>query len=71
MFNQQEPLFVKEHLLPPIPTHETPIPSDDEELPPNLVTMGMGEMLEAAGLEGSEASMNMFVKGITEEGDWI
>jgi hypothetical protein len=88
MFNQQEPLYVTEHLLPPPSSRQVPCEEDDEDdegddeekedddeeeqkLPKNLVVLGMEEMLEQAGQEGSEASMNMFVKGITEDGNCI
>jgi hypothetical protein len=68
MFNQQEPLMAKEHLLPVGESDE----SEDEESEcynkAELEELGMEEMLAFAGAEGKVESINMFVRGVMSDG---
>ena len=68
-WNQQEPLYVKEHTLQPAPigTHDNLAEGEGND----SIVMGMSEMLEDAGDPGSIASMQMFVSGRTASGDLI
>ena len=68
MFASQKPQKEVEHLLP-VPDDEEP-PSD-EEVEPGVEVMGMEEMLSSARLEGSKASMELFIKGQTLDGNLV
>jgi hypothetical protein len=65
MFACETPQKVLEHILPtpPVPPQEV-----EDEDDPDICVMGMDEMLEYAGIEGSKDSMNLFVKGHTFDG---
>jgi hypothetical protein len=68
MFNQQEPLMAREHLLPVGGLEEAE--DEEPEYHNNAVweELGMEEMLAYAGAEGSVDSMNMFVRGLMPDG---
>src|SRR5882672_3637977 len=70
MFNQQEPLMVREHLLP-IGEPDSSSEEDSDEERPNWEEMGMEEMLALSPEENSLASMKMFVQGIMEDGETL
>ena len=64
MFACSKPQKVIEHLLPPPRPHV----KKDEPTHPDVCVMGMGEMLDEAGDEGSTGSMEIFIKGTTFDG---
>jgi hypothetical protein len=66
MFNRQEPLMAKEHLLPV--GESNPPSSEDGEEECQWEELGMEEMLATAPAEGSLESMNMFVRGVMPDG---
>ena len=68
MFASQKPQKEVEHLLL-VPDDEEP-PSD-EEVEPGVEVMGMEDMLSSARLEGSKASMELFIKGQTLDGNLV
>jgi len=65
MFACETPQKVIEHILPPPTTLDI---EEEEEDGPDICVMGMIEMIEYAGEEGSRDSMNLFVKGHTFDG---
>lgn len=68
MFATEKPQKILEHFLP-IPDEEQ---SSIEVLSdPQIEVMGMEEMLQAAGQEGSRASMDLFIKGQTADGKQV
>jgi len=67
MFNNSEPMFVSEHLLPIGST----IPKTTSSSSQDLQVLSMSDMLEEAGEAGSVNSMQMFVQGRTVDGDFV
>jgi hypothetical protein len=65
MFASSTPQKVIEHLLPPPPLR---LKEEDEPTHEDVCVMGMKEMLDEAGNEGSTGSMEIFVKGTTFDG---
>src|ERR1700685_3897089 len=64
MFACSKPQKVIEHLLPPPRSHV----KKDELTHADVCVMGMEEMLDEAGNEGSTGSMEIFIKGSTFDG---
>jgi hypothetical protein len=67
MFNRQEPLMAREHLLP-VGEPDPPPEDEDEDEDPGWEELGMEEMLAFAPAEGSLGSMDMFVRGLMPDG---
>jgi hypothetical protein len=66
MFNKSQPYFAAEHMIP--------IGDVEPKNPPShwdIQVLSMSDLLQDAGGIGSETSMKMFVKGLTEDGDYI
>ena len=70
MFACQEPQKVIEHLLPPPSASITLKKSETMECD-DICEMGMQDMIDGAGAEGSICSMELFVKGLTADGRWV
>jgi hypothetical protein len=70
MFNQQEPLMAREHLLP-IGEPDSASEEDSDEEVPRWEEMGIEEMLALAPEENSFESMKMFVQGVMEDGETL
>ena len=70
MFACETPQKVIEHILPlpTAPNIKKEGEEEEEEEGPDVCVMGMSEMIEYAGGEGSTDSMNLFVKGHTFDG---
>ena len=68
MFASQKPQQVFEHFLPQPEREDPPI---DVLSDPGVEIMGMGDMLDLAGLEGSKASMELFIKGVAPGGKFV
>jgi hypothetical protein len=68
MFNRQEPLMAKEHLLPVGDLNSPTVEEDDDD---DWEALGMEEMLAMAPTEGSSDSMNVFVKGVMPDGQTL
>ena len=64
MFACSKPQKVIEHLLPPPRSHV----KNDKPTHVDVCVMGMEEMLDEAGNEGSTGSMEIFIKGTTFDG---
>jgi hypothetical protein len=66
MFNKSHPEFTAEHM---------PIGVVEPKTPPkprwDTQVLSMSDMLQEAGIIGSETSMKMFVKGLTPDDDYI
>jgi hypothetical protein len=68
MFNRQEPLMAKEHLLPVGELNLTPTLEEDDDDVCGWEELGMEEMLAMAPQVGSSDSMDMFVRGVMPDG---
>ena len=68
MFSTQKPQKVVEHCLPVPYDKESPSGEVDAS---GVEVMGMEDMLNSAGPEGSEASMELFIKGQTPDGNLV
>jgi hypothetical protein len=70
MFACQVPQKVIEHILPPPSTSITLRKSETMECD-DICEMGMQDMIDGAGGEGSVCSMELFIKGLTADGCWV
>jgi hypothetical protein len=70
MFNRQQPLMAREHLLPVGEPVSFPEEDPDEKVR-RCEEMGMEEMLALAPKESSFDSMKMFVQGVMEDGETL
>jgi len=78
MFNNEEPILVKEHTLPVgIRQSVSDSPqiargsTNQKVTVNNVLTMGLDGMIAEAGQPGSEQSFDVFVRGISKFGDYI